>query len=427
MKRLTVLLICLGFAGLGFAQQAPAGNPSAKKTPSTTTPTTPSAAKSGPKPYKEVITDKAISQTGLFTVHKVEDKWYFEIPDSLFNKEILAITRFVKSPAGSRSYGGEKVNEQTIRWEKGPSDNIFLRVITIISVAPDSSQPIAQAVRNSNVDPIAAAFEIKAFGKDSNSVVIDVTDFFKLDNQPVSLSPDLKRRYNLGGISADRSFISYIHSYPLNTEVRTVKTFSSSAVPGIAGFGSSSLPAADVAGAVTLELNNSFIMLPSIPMRKRLSDPRVGYFASEYSVYDDKQQKVETSTFIHHWRLEPKESDMARWKKGEAVEPKKPIVFYIDPATPKQWRPYLIAGINDWQPVFEKAGFKNAIIGKEWPENDSTMNLEDARFSVIRYFASDIENAYGPNEADPRSGEILESHIGWYHNVMKLLHDWYMI
>src|SRR5664279_953486 len=427
MKRFITFVFCAAFTGVAFSHQSPANVPGSKKITSPSPTATPTPVKSGPKPYKEVITEKSISQNGLFTVHKVEDKWYFEIPDSLLNKEILAITRFVKSPAGSRSYGGEKVNEQTIRWEKGPSDNIFLRVITIISVAPDSSQPIAQAVRNSNVDPIAAAFEIKAFGKDSNSVVIDVTDFFKLDNQPVSLSTDIKRRYNLGGISSDRSFISYIHSYPLNTEVRTVKTFSSSAAPGIAGFGSSSLPAADVAGAVTMELNNSFIMLPSVPMRKRLSDPRVGYFASEYSVYDDKQQKAKTSTFIHHWRLEPRESDMERWKKGEAVEPKKPIVFYIDPATPKQWRPYLIAGINDWQPVFEKAGFKHAIQGREWPENDSSMNLEDARFSVIRYFASDIENAYGPNEADPRTGEILTSNIGWYHNVMKILHDWYMI
>jgi hypothetical protein len=427
MKQCITLLFLVALAELAVSQQTPPGNPSAKK-PVTTTPTAaPASAKSGPKPYKEIITEKAISQIGLFTVHKVEDKWYFEIPDSLLNKEILAITRFVKSPAGSRSYGGEKVNEQTIRLEKGPSDNIFLRVMTIINVAPDSSQPIAQAVRNSNVDPIAAAFDIKAYGKDSNSVVIDVTDFFKLDNQPVSLSTDIKRRYNLGGISSDRSFISYIHSFPLNTEVHTVKTFSSSAAPGISGFGSSSLPAADVAGAVTMELNNSFIMLPSIPMRKRLSDPRVGYFASEYSVYNDKQQKVQTSTFIHHWRLEPKETELAGWKKGDVVEPVKPIVFYIDPATPKQWRPYLIAGINDWQPVFEKAGFKNAIQGKEWPENDSSMNLEDARFSVIRYFASDIENAYGPNEADPRTGEILTSNIGWYHNVMKLLHDWYMI
>jgi len=418
------LLICLGLSVSSIAQQTPASNPAIKKA---ATPASPTPAKSGPKPFKEVITEKAITQRGLFTVHKVDDKWYFEISDSLFNREILAITRFDKSPAGSHAYGGEKVNEQTIRWEKGPSDNVFLRVSTIISVAPDSSQPIAQAVRNSNVDPIAAAFEIKAYGQDSTSVVIDVTDFFKLDNQPVSLNNDIKRRYNLGGVSADRSFIDYIHSYPLNTEVRTVKTFSSSSAPASSPFGSSSLPAADVAGAVTMELHNSFILLPAIPMRKRLFDPRVGYFASEYSVYNDKQQKVETSTFIHHWRLEPKEEDMAKWKKGEAVEPKKPIIFYIDPATPKQWRPYLIAGINDWQAAFEKAGFKNAIQGKEWPEKDSTMSLEDARFSVIRYFASDIENAYGPNEADPRTGEILTSNIGWYHNVMKLLHDWYMI
>ncbi len=411
----------------GFSQQTPA-NPSTKKPANNTTPATPSTLKSSPKPYKDVITDKAVTQYGLFTVHKVEDKWYFEIRDSLFNREILAITRYNKAPAGSRSYGGEKVNEQTMRWEKGPSDNVFLRVMTIVSVAPDSSQPIAQAVRNSNVDPIAAAFDIKAYGKDSTSVVIDVTDYFKLDNQPVSLSPDIKRRYNLSGISADRSYISYIHSYPLNTEVRTIKTFSSSAASGgISTGGSTSLPAADVAGAVTMELNNSFIMLPAIPMRKRLYDSRVGYFASEYTVYTDASQKARTSTFIHHWRLEPKEEDIAKWKNGVLVEPKKPIVFYIDPATPKQWRPYLIAGINDWQKAFEKAGFRNAIQGREWPVNDSTMNLEDARFSVIRYFASDIENAYGPNEADPRTGEILTSNIGWYHNVMKLLHDWYMI
>ncbi len=428
MKSILFVFIGIALAGCCYAQQTPTPPPTKKPVTVTGTIVSP-IQKSNPKPYKEIITDKAVTQYGLFTVHKVDDKWYFEIQDSLFNREILAITRFDKSPAGSHSYGGEKVNEQTIRWEKGPSDNVFLRVMTIVSVASDSSQPIAQAVRNSNVDPIAAAFDIKAFGKDSGSVVIDVTDFFKLDNQPVSLGPDLKRRYGLGGISSERSYISYIHSFPLNTEVRSVKTFSSSSGPSGMTFGTSSvsLPAADVAGAVTMELNNSFILLPAVPMRKRIFDPRVGYFASEYSVYSDSSQRTATSTFIHHWRLEPKDEDLARWKRGELVEPKKPIVFYVDPATPKQWRPYLIAGINDWQSAFEKAGFKNAIIGKEWPEKDSTMNLEDARFSVIRYFASDIENAYGPNEADPRTGEILTSNIGWYHNVMKLLHDWYMI
>jgi Met-zincin/Domain of unknown function (DUF5117)/Domain of unknown function (DUF5118) len=427
MKLFCCLTTCLALAGFCYCQQIPP-NPGAKKTDSSSRHILPVSIKVSPRPYKEVITEKAITQTGLFTVHKVDEKWYFEIPDSLLNREILAITRFVKSPAGSRSYGGEKVNEQTFQWEKGPSDNIFLRVMTIVSVAPDSSQPIAEAVRNSNVDPIAASFDIKAYGRDSNSVVIDVTDYFRLDNQPVSLSADIKRRYNLGGIASDRSYISYIHSYPLNTEVHSVKTFSSSGASGGMSFGSStSLPAADAAGAVTMELNNSFIMLPAIPMRKRLSDPRVGYFASEYAEYTDVSQKTNTSTFIHRWRLEPKDEDITRWKKGELVEPRKPIVFYIDPATPKQWRPYLIAGINDWQSAFEKAGFKNAIQGKEWPENDSTMNLEDARFSVIRYFASEIENAYGPNEADPRTGEILTSNIGWYHNVMKIMHDYYMI
>ena len=231
MKLILILFIGLAIARPGYSQQPSPATPAVKKTDTVSKRVSNGAVKASPKPYKEVITEKAITQHGLFTVHKVDDKWYFEIPDSLLNREILAITRFNKSPAGSRSYGGEKVNEQTIRWEKGPSENIFLRVMTIVSVAPDSSQPIAEAVRNSNVDPIAAAFDIKAYGKDSNSVVIDVTDFFRLDNQPVSLSPDLKRRYSLGGISSDRSFISYMHSYPLNTEVRSLKTFTSSPAP----------------------------------------------------------------------------------------------------------------------------------------------------------------------------------------------------
>jgi len=432
MRKKALLTLALGLPfSLAIAQQKPGA-------PSTTPPNTPAgrtangSQKQEPKPYKEIITDKAISHTGLFTVHHIDDKWYFEIPDSLLGRDILVSTRYSKTAAGGGSYGGEQVNLQTIRWEKGPSYTLFLRVLTIVNVATDSSQPIALAVSNSNLNPIAAAFDIKAYGKgrdSSGTTVIDITDFFKGDNQAVSLNPATKRRYNLGGLATDRSYIESIHTYPINTEIKTVKTYASTPTPGgLPGpILSTTLPAADVTGAVTLELNNSFILLPKTPMRKRLFDPRVGFFASEYTVYGDDQQRVETSRFIHHWRLEPKDEDIEKWKRGELVEPKKQIVYYIDPATPKKWRSYLIAGINDWQAAFEKAGFKNAIVGKEWPENDSTMSLEDARFSVIRYFASDIENAYGPNIADPRSGEILESHIGWYHNVMKLVHDWYFI
>ena len=386
-------------------------------------------AKPGPKPYKEIITDKAITKKGLFTVHKVDEKYYFEIADSILDREILAVTRFSKVAGGGGKYGGEQVNKQSLKFEKGPAHIIFVRVVALISTA-DSATSISKAVKNSYLDPIAAALGIAAYGKDSASVVIEVTDFFKGDNQIVSLDPQAKRFFSLGMLAADRSYIQSINTFPINTEIRTVKTYSSGGggglpIPGGPG-GGTTLPAAQAAGAVTIELNTSMILLPKIPMNRRLFDTRVGYFADRFVVYSDQQQKVENQTFAIRWKLEPKPEDMQKYKRGELVEPAKQIVYYIDPATPKQWVKPLIDGINDWQKAFEQAGFKNAIVGKEWP-NDAGMSLEDARYSVIRYFASDIENAYGPQVHDPRSGEILESHIGWYHNVMKLVHDWYLV
>ncbi len=388
------------------------------------------ASKKGPKPFDKVITSKAISKKGLFTIHKIDEKWFFEIPDSLFNREIIVTTRYSKTAAGGGVYAGEMVNEQTILWEKGPNNNVFLRVATVISMA-DSANDIFKAVNNSNLNPIAESFEIKAIGKDSTSVVIDVTDFFKGDKQPVSLDAYNKKRFNLGSQIADRTYIKEIHTYPINTEVKVVRTYNStpSFMPPSPGnpIPSVTLPAAYAAEAVTVEINNSFILLPKVPMVKRAFDPRVGFFADDYVVFNDNQQKVQNDIFIVRWRLEPKEEDIPKWKRGELVEPKNPIIYYLDPATPKKWRPYLMQGVNDWQKAFEKAGYKNAIIAKEWDYKDSSLNLEDARISVIRYLPSDVENAYGPNVHDPRSGEIIESHIGWYHNVMKLVHDWYMI
>lgn len=385
--------------------------------------------KKGPKPYDKVITDKAVTRKGLFTVHKVEDKWYFEIPDSLMNREMMVTTRYTKTAGGGGIYAGEMENQQTILWEKGPNKNVLLRVVTVISQA-DSTNEIYKAVTNSNLNPIAESFKIEAYSKDSSSVVIDVSDYFKGDNQPVSLGAYTKRRFNLGGQIADRSYIAGINTYPINTEVKVVRTFGSTPSFGPSApspIPSTTLPAAYATNAVTVEMNNSFILLPKVPMAKRLYDPRVGFFADDYVAFGDNQQKTESDVFICRWRLEPKDEDVEKWKRGELVEPKKPIVYYIDPATPKKWRPYLIQGINDWQKAFEQAGFKNAIMGKEWDGKDSTASLEDARFSVLRYLPSEVANAYGPNVHDPRSGEIIESHIGWYHNVMKLVHDWYMV
>lgn len=412
-------------------------------TPGTTVTTPPSgtppgfgARTNGPKPYKEVITDKAVTKKGLFTVHKIEDKYYFEIPNDLFGREIIAITRASKVPFGANNYAGEMANDQVLKFEKGPSNNVFLRVITLQNTA-DSAEKIYKSVIYSNVQPIAAAFQIAAWGKDSNGVVLDVTDFFKGDNAIVGLQTNArnptyisKRKIGATILAQDRTYIVSMNTYPINTEIRTVKTYlssPSSGGPSPFGGGGGSLPAGDAAGAITLELNTSMLLLPEKPMQARAWDKRVGFFWDNFIKYSDNQQKIEEHNFITRWRLEPKDEDVEKWKRGELVVPKKPIIYYIDPATPKQWRKHLIAGVNDWQKSFEKAGFMNAIMAKEWPEDDSTMSLEDARYSVIRYFASDIENAYGPNVHDPRSGEILESHIGWYHNVMKLVHDWYMI
>lgn len=423
-KNLAILSLCVMLTGLVNAQRplspvaiadtsAAAG---AKKEP---------PAKTGPKTFKEFITKKAVTQKGVFTVHLQDDKFYFDIQDSLLGRELIAVTRYAKVAGGARKYGGEQVNEQTIQFEKGPNSRIFMRVVSLISRA-DSTQTIAKAVKNSYLDPIVAAFDVKAYGKDSTSSIIDVTEFFKGDNQAVSLSSFEKRNFNLTGLAADRSYIENIKSYPINIEVKTVKTYNASAsMPGSPA-GGSFIPAAANAGAVTFELNTSILLLPKTPMGRRLFDSRVGYFADNFVEYSDDQQKVKNQVFAVRYRLEPKPQDLEKYKRGELVEPMKPIVYYVDPATPKKWVPYLIAGVNDWNIAFEKAGWKNAIVGKEWP-NDSTMSLEDARFSVIRYFASDIENAYGPQVHDPRSGEILESHVGWYHNVMSLVHDWYMV
>lgn len=380
------------------------------------------------KPYKEVIPDSAVSATGLFTVHKVDNKWFFEIADSLFNRDILVVTRYDKVPGGAGVYAGEIVNQQMVRFVKGPDNNIFLQLKMTIAMA-DSTNAIYKAVLNSNADPYLASFPIKAYGKD-HSVVVEVDDLFLGDNPALSFPSRTRKGLSIGGLLRDRSFVRSVHTYPINTEIKTVKTYTSQPAPPTPGPGGSRSRAFDAAGdvgVITMGFNHSFLLLPKTPMQPRLFDPRVGYFADGFTRYGDDQQRVKDEHFIVRWNLQPRPEDYQKWKNGQLVTPQHQIVYYIDPATPKKWRPYLIAGVNDWAKAFEKAGFKDAIVAKPWPENDTTMSMEDARYSVIRYFASDIENAYGPNVHDPRSGQILESHIGWYHNVMKLVHDWYMI
>ncbi|HZY35777.1 MAG TPA: zinc-dependent metalloprotease [Mucilaginibacter sp.] len=392
----------------------------AVKTTSAAANTTPAggAKKEAIKKFSDLIPDKTKVNKGLFNIYKVEGKYYYEIPDSLFGREMLVITRLAKTPGEIKvpynQYGGEEANQQVWKWEKHDKQ-ILLRVPNY-SIRADSASDMYQSVRNSNLDAVLASFDVKAFNKDTTGVVIDVSDFYNGDVAAIGITDPLKKTYKISGLDNSRSYIDTIKSFPINIEVRSLKTYHSA---------ESSTD--NTNGAMSFELNTSMLLLPKTPMKARLRDVRVGYFGQSQTDYGTDAQKAEVTSYIHRWRLEPK--DEAAYARGELVEPKKPIIFYIDPATPKKWVPYLIAGINDWNRAFETAGFKNAIIGKEAPspKEDPGFSTEDARYSVVRYFASDVQNAYGPHVSDPRTGEILESHVGWYHDVMALLRDWYFV
>lgn len=366
----------------------------------------------GIQPYDKVITAKAKTDNGLFNVHQVDDKFFYEIPDSLFGRELLNVTRISKT-AQNIGYGGEEINEQVLRWQKRDK-KVLLRVVSYNNVASDSL-PIAESVRNSNFEPIIMVFDIKAFGKDS-AVVIDITNLFSKDVPALGLDDGSRKQFKVTQLDEARTYIESIRSFPINIEARNVLTYKAGEAPSNSQTGS-----------ISLEINNSMLLLPKKPMIARLSDRRVGYFGISQTDYGRDDQKAARRSYISRWKLIPK--DIEAYKRGELVEPVKQIVYYIDPATPVKWRPYLIQGVNDWNKAFEAAGFKNAIVAKEAPtkEQDPEWSVDDARYSVIRYFSSDIQNAYGPHVSDPRSGEILESHIGWYHNVMSLLRNWYFI
>ena len=401
-------------SGLDYVQAQDRNKPAAPAT-EPAKPATPAAAtppKTGIRPYKEVITDKAKTDKGLFKVHRLDGKYFYEIPDSLLNREMLVVTRYSRTPTIDGTYGGEELNEQIWKWQR-KDKQILIRIPSYRNIANKNTE-MYQAVRNSNLDAVLSSFEIKAINKDSSSVVIDVTDLYAKDVQSLGLPQSMRTQYKITTMDDTRSYIDTIKSFPINIEARSLKTYRATDPPGDKSIGS-----------MTVEIHNSMLLLPKVPYKPRFSDERVGFFGQSQTDYGLDAQKAEVTRYIHRWKLEPK--DPAAYKRGELVEPKKQIVYYIDPATPVKWRPYLIEGVKDWNAAFEEAGFKNAITAMEAPLNDPDWSPEDARYSVIRYFASNIPNAYGPHISDPRSGEIMESDIGWYHNVMNLVRNWFFV
>ena len=363
------------------------------------------------KTYSDIITDKAVTDNGLFDVHKIDDKFYYEINDSLLGRDMLMVTRIVKM-ATELPLSRHKMSEQVLKWEKF-DNNILLKQASYSKFANDSL-PISIAVSNSNFEPIIASFKISVKNKDKNSYVIDVTSLYKSDVKMFGFPQSTRKTYKISSLDSKLSFIESIRSFPLNIETKHIKTYKSSDSRN---------------GQISMVLNNSMVLLPKEPMRRRYFDERVGWFTSSQTDYGIDNQEAETVRYLDRWRLEVKDEDIEKFKSGELVEPKKPIVYYLDPATPKKWRKYLKDGIEDWNVAFEAAGFKNAVIVKYPPtkEEDPDWSPEDVRYSTVRYLASPSLNANGPHVSDPRSGEIIESDINWYHNVMKLLRNWYFV
>ena len=362
------------------------------------------------KAYDKVVTKEAVSDTGLFIVHTISDKILYEIPKSELGKEYLLVSRISKTP--QVGYGGEESNTCVVRWDR-KADRIFLRTVSYENVAADS-MPISRAVKAANFEEIIKSFSIEAYNKDTSSVVIDVTSMFTTDVGILTPNSFMRKQFKMGMLDKERSYVDTIHSFPMNIEVENVVTFSAEAPPQNPS-----------SRTMSFTMHHSMVRLPENPMKPRLADPRVGFFALWQTDYGRPEPEAVTRQYIVRWRLEPK--DTQAYLRGELVEPIKPITYYIDPATPMQWREWLRRGIESWNPAFENAGFKNAVKVLDPPtkEQDPDWAPEDARYSVIRYFPSPIENAYGPAIHDPRTGEILESDIGWFHNVLKLQTGWF--
>ena len=361
------------------------------------------------------LTKEMIVSKGVINTFSKNNKLYFEISDDLLSKEILVVTRLAQIPSGYSAYinAGSKTSEQVIDFQK-KNNNIYVRQLSYQNIA-NENDPIVQSVQENNFPPILASFEIQ--NTDKGSYLINVSDYFLNDSPGFNIiSSRLKDEYKIGSVDKKRSSLDSSKSFPNNTEIIATLTFNTNKPPR-----------QNSTKTFSFQVNHSIILLPEDKMKIRYHDHRVGWFTVNKIDYSSTALKSDSFKLIRRWRLEPK--DETAYQKGELVEPKKQIIYYLDPATPIKWRPYFKKGIEDWNSVFEKAGFKNAIVAKDPPskEEDPNFSPEDIRYSTVRYVASTTRNAVGPSVSDPRTGEILESDIIWYHNHLRSYRNRYLL
>ena len=409
----TTMVAALAGPGPAAAQPAPGGGqdaPAAGERPERP------AATADPKPYDRVITKDAVTDTGVFTVHRLKDKVYYEIPAAALGREFLWVTQIAKTTLGA-GYGGQAAGNTVVKWERH-GNRVLLRRVSYEVVA-NPSEPIAKAVEAANFNPIVMAFNVEAFGP-GDAPVIDVTRLFTTEVPELSVRTRIRAR----GFDAARAFVERAVSFPTNIEVEAIHTYTvpPESAPATQGPPAPSSPfqaPAPRPGSYSVLMHFSMVTLPEKPMTPRLFDERVGYFSVRQMDYGHDEHRAPERRYITRWRLEKKDPS------APISEPVTPITYYIDAATPTWLVPYIKRGVEQWQVAFEAAGFSKAIVAKDAPVNDPEWSAEDARYSVIRWLPSTIENASGPHIHDPRTGEILETDIQMYHNIMNLQRSWY--
>jgi hypothetical protein len=402
-RPLVPLFACLLSLATIAAAQQPANPPQGDATA-----TPPGGARPqepvGPRPYRQVITAQAVTDSGVFIVHRIGEKLFYEIPRNMFGREFLFVADQRGTIRGLR-YAGEEVANRIVKWER-MGNRVFFRVVSY-AMRADSTAPVARAVAASNVAPIIAGFDVAAWSPDDSNAVIEATKLFTTDIQELGVRAEGVRVRRL---DPTRSVVERARSFPRNIEVSALQTFEVDSVPGAFGRGVNSL---------TMNMNYSMVLLPDHPMMARLCDDRIGFFNLSFEDYDRDRVNDAQRCYIARYRLEAQNPSAA------VSDPIEPITWYIDPATPAKWVPWLIKGVEMWEPVFRAAGFSHAIRALPAPVNDPDFDVDDARYTVIRWLPSTTQNAYGPHISDPRSGEILQANIGFYHNITSLVENWY--
>ena len=364
--------------------------------------------------YADILKDAEVHE-GMFKIFKKKQKVYFEIPQSLLNKDMLLSSRVTATSNNTDVSGGEMPLHPLLVKFTRDDEQVYLHRLSPLNQC-DPMSPIYQSLQRNNVDPIMEAFKIVCGNADSTGVVIDVSFFFCSDQKELSpfkprtpLSFILGENPLEGSFSSDKSTILEVKSFPLNLNIKSRLVYTVDDYP------------------FTAIMTRSIILLPDKPMRPRISDVRIGYFPLRKHIYTEKVDELKKVDYIQRWRIEPKDEDVERYRNGELVEPKKPIVWYIDPAIPERWRKYIKLGVEDWQAAFEEIGFKNAIVAKDYPVDDPNFDPDDIRYSCYRYITTETANSMGPAWIDPRSGEIIQADVLFYHNVIKLLHNWQFV